>query len=100
MAEREIVWTKNSEIQLHEILDYFTHRNKSNRYSRKLYKKFKEELKLAASNPEIGVLTKLRGIKGLIVGDYILFYQIQADKIIVLKVWDSRQDPGRLNIPR
>ena len=100
MAEREIVWSRNSEIQLQEILEFYIQRNKSNRYSKKLYNKFKENLKLVADKPESGVLTKLEDIRGLIVGDYILFYKILAHKIVVLKVWDSRQDPDKLNIPR
>jgi len=94
------VWTRNSEIQLKEILEFFTERNKSGKYSLKLYKKFKSELKLAAQNPEIGINTKLDRIKGLIVEDYILFYEIVKDKIVILKVWDCKQNPEKLNITR
>jgi plasmid stabilization system protein ParE len=100
MANREIVWTRNSEIQLQEILEFFIARNKSNQYSLKLYNKFKSELKIAAQNPEIGIKTKLDQIRGLIVGDYILFYEILNDKILVLKVWDSKQNPEKLDIAR
>jgi len=100
MANREVVWTRNSEIQLHEILEFFIARNKSNQYSLKLYNKLKSELKIAAQNPEIGIKTKLDQIRGLIVGDYILFYEILNDKILVLKVWDSKQNPEKLYIAR
>ena len=100
MAKREIVWTNVSEIQLQEILEFFTQRNKSTQYSRKLYKKFKTELNTAAKNPEIGIKTKLDQISGLIIEDYILFYEILEDRILVLKVWDCRQNPDKLNIPR
>jgi plasmid stabilization system protein ParE len=99
MDRRKVVWTKNSEIQLHEILEFFTKRNKSGLYSSKLYKKFKAELKTVAKNPELGIKTKLEQIRGLIIDDYILFYEILDDRIIILKVWDCRQDPGKLNIP-
>ncbi len=97
MAKREIVWTNVSEIQLQEILKFFTQRNESAKYSRKLYKKFKTELKTAAKNPEIGIRTKLDQIKGLIIEDYILFYEILDDRILILKVWDCRQNPDKLN---
>ena len=100
MAKREVVWTKVSEIQLKEILAFFTQRNKSGQYSRKLYRKFKAELKTAAKNPELGIPTKLNQIRGLIIEDYILFYEILEDRIIILKVWDCRQNPDNLNIPR
>lgn len=100
MAKREIVWTRNSEIQLQEILVFYTKRNKSRNYSLKLYRKFKAELKNVALKPEIGLKTKLDQVRGLIVGDYFLFYKILHDKILVLKVWDCKQNPDKLNIPR
>lgn len=100
MAKREVIWTKNSEIQLQEILEFFTKRNKSGLYSRKLYKKFKTELINVSKNPELGIITKLDQIRGLIVDDYILFYEILEDRIIILKVWDWRQNPDKRNIPR
>jgi len=100
MVKREVIWTKISEIQLQEIFEYFTQKNKSGLYSRKLYKKFKTELKTAAKNPDIGIKTKLYQIRGLIIDDYILFYEILEDRIIILKVWDCRQNPDKLNIPR
>lgn len=100
MVKREVAWTKNAEIQLREILDFYTLRNKSGQYSQKLYRKFKSELNIIAQIPEIGINTKLNRIKGLIVSDYILFYEILEDKILVLKVWDTKQDPDKLNIAR
>ncbi len=59
MAKRKVIWTKASEIQLQEILEFFINRNKSGDYSRKLYQKFKAELKTVAKNPELGIKTKL-----------------------------------------
>lgn len=100
MAKRKIDWTKNSQIQLKEILIYFKKRNKSSQYSQKLYSQFKEKLKVVAQNPELGIKTNLEKIRGLIVGDYILFYEILDDRILVLKVWDCRQNPEKLDIPR
>ena len=100
MAIKEVVWTRSSEIQLQEILEFFNVRNKNAQYSRKLYKKFQSELKIAAQNPEIGIKTKLNGIRGLVVGDYILFYEILENEILILKVWDCKQNPEKLNIAR
>lgn len=100
MAKRIIIWTKNSEIQLQNILEYYKTRNQSPIYSRKLYKKIKRELKGVSINPEIGTKTKLKNIRGLIIDDYIVFYEILENQILILKVWDCRQNPESLNIPR
>ncbi|MDA3905680.1 MAG: type II toxin-antitoxin system RelE/ParE family toxin [Bacteroidales bacterium] len=100
MAKREIIWTRISEIQIQEILEFFSKRNKSGEYSRKLYKKFKTELKTVAKRPELGIKTRLDQIRGLIIEDYIIFYEILEDSILILKVWDCRQNPDKLSIPR
>ncbi len=43
MVKRKIVWSHRAKIKLFEILDFYTERNKSDTYSKKLYKKFKKE---------------------------------------------------------
>jgi hypothetical protein len=100
MVKREIVWTRNSQIQLHNIFNFYNQRNKSISYSKKLYQKFKVDLNATTQNPEIGVKTKLKNIRGLIVENFILYYEILPDKIMVLKVWDCRQNPEKLRYNR
>lgn len=98
MVSRKIVWSPQSKIRLYEILDFFKLRNKSNTYSQKLYKNFKEQLSIVNIHPEIGVKTNYEKIRGLIVGNYVLFYEIEERQINVLTVWDSRQNPEDLKI--
>ncbi len=98
MAKRKVVWTISAEIQLQSTLDFFINRNKSVNYSRKLYKNFLKVLKTAEKNPEIGIKTKIENVRGLIIDDYILFYEISETMILVLKIWDSRQNPEKLDI--
>ena len=100
MAKQKVVWTRNSEIQLQEVLLFFSERNKSEEYSLKLYQLFKEELEKVAINPDIGIKTKSYNIRGLIVKNYILFYEIYDEMIMILNVWDCRQDPEKLDIPK
>lgn len=98
MAGRKVVWTQIAETELQEILEFFLNRNRSNAYSLKLYRKFTAELKLVAKNPGIGIKTKLPSIRGLIIEDYIIFYEILTDKIMVLQLWDCRQNPDKFTI--
>ena len=97
MVQREIIWTRVSELQLQEILEFFNQRNKNTTYSRKVYNKLKKEVLIASKNPEIGIKTKLENIRGLIIVDYIIFYEILETRILILKVWDRRQNPEILN---
>lgn len=74
------------------ILEFYTERNKSKTYSSKLYTKFNKELSLLIKQPEIGIKTELEAIRGLIVDEFILFYEVTTGMIIVHSLWDSRQN--------
>lgn len=99
MAKRKIIWSRKADIRLFEILDFYTNRNKSNKYSAKLYKRFIKELELVDRHPEIGIKTDFDDIRGLIVEKYILFYEITPLSIYVHLIWDCRQNPNDLRIP-
>ena len=96
MAKRKIIWSQRASIKLFQILDFYAERNGNKVYSVKLYKKFKKELSLLVKQPEIGVITDLETVRGLIVDDFMLFYEFNEAYIIVLTVWDCRQNPDQL----
>ena len=96
MVKRKIVWSHRASIQLFKILEFYTERNKSSVYSKKLYKKLIKKVRLLIKQPEIGIKTDIEHVRGLIVDDYILFYEITTDFITVHAVWDCRQNPDNL----
>jgi hypothetical protein len=98
MVKRKIVWTQKANIGLFKILDFYAERNKSTTYSTKLYKRFTKELNLLIKQPEIGIKTDFESIRGLIVEEFILFYEVTIDLIIVHSVWDCRQNPADMKI--
>jgi plasmid stabilization system protein ParE len=98
MGKRKIIWSQRANIKLFEILEFYTKRNVSTIYSQKLYITFKKELLRLIKQPEIGIKTEEEGVRGLIVEKFILFYEITAKTIIVLTVWDCRQNPDDLII--
>ena len=40
-----------------------------------------------------GIKTTEESTRGLIVNDYIIYYEITNDKIIIHTIWDSRRYP-------
>ena len=98
MGKRKLIWSHLAKIKLFKILDFYNQRNKSSEYSKKLYREFNKKLKLTIDNPEIGIKTDFDSIRGIIVGDFILFYESTTDQIIVHTVWDTRQNPENLEI--
>ncbi len=98
MVKRNVVWSAKARIKLLEILEYYNKRNKSSAYSKKIHKKFTKELALLKKHPGIGIKTDDDDIRGLIVEDFILFYETRSKMIIVHTVWDCRQNPESLII--
>jgi len=79
--------------RLYNILEFYIARNKSKEYSKKLYKLINKEIKLLIKYPELGLKTSEELVRGLIIQDYIIYYEIGEDKIIIHTIWDSRQNP-------
>ena len=98
MGKRKIIWSNKANRKLFEILEFYAQRNKSKTYSIKLYQRFKNELSILIKQPDIGIKTEIESVRGLIVDDYILFYEFDSEKIIIHTLWDCRQNPNNLRI--
>lgn len=94
---RKIIWSNKAQTDRKEILDYWWKRNQSNSYSKKLNLLFKKAIRLTAEHPNIGRQTDLgENIRIKIIRDYLIIYEVSETRIIVLTIWDARQDPERL----
>ena len=98
MAGRKVTWSNRAKIKMFAIFDFYTERNKSPAYAKKLYKRFRKELALLDAQPELGILTDEEEIRGLIVENFILFYEVNSTTIFVHTIWDCRQNPNDLRI--
>ena len=93
MAKRKIVWSNRAKIRLYAILDFYIVRNKSKVYSIKLQKLISKEVNLLLKQPDLGLETSEDTTRGLIIENYIVYYEISDDKIIIHTIWNSRQNP-------
>jgi addiction module RelE/StbE family toxin len=98
MAKRKIIWSNQAKEKFRAILTFYNQRNGSNEYSIRLFKRVSEELNLLINNPNLGIKTNFETIRGLIIGDYIFFYETTDSSIIIHTVWSSRQNPADLTI--
>ena len=98
MVARRIIWTTSAKLQLKEIFEYFNSRNKSKSYSLKLNRIIQIELKTLLLQSNIGKKTDTINVRGLLIENYFVFYEINQTDIVVLAVWDTRQNPENLKI--
>lgn len=92
MAQKEIKWSLRALYDKLEILEYWIDRNKSKSYSEKLNRLFDESLSFLVKHPKSGKPTDYKGIRVKIVRSYLLFYRITDEYIVVVRVWDSRDE--------
>jgi addiction module RelE/StbE family toxin len=95
MPER-IIWSRQAESDLEEIVTFFNERNQSSKYSKKLISKFEKAGELLLHSPFIGFKTDLEDIRFLIIQNYLMFYEVENERIIIHSIWDSRQDPDQM----
>lgn len=94
---KQIIWSRRAQTDRKFIFKYWNERNKSHLYSKKLNELFKEAVKLIADYPEIGKPTDNKNARIKIVRDYLIIYEVDnKDRLLILTIWDSRQNPQKL----
>jgi toxin YoeB len=93
---KQIVWSLQAQADRKKILNFWRLKNKSNTYSKKLNQLFKESIRIVADFPQIGKYTNDVNARIKIVKDYLIIYEETSDQILILTIWDSRQDPDKL----
>ena len=93
---KQVIWSLRAQNDKKEILDYWRQRNKSNTYSKKLNELIKESIKIILDFPQIGKVTDDTKARIKIVRDYLIIYEETETQIFILTIWDSRQDPEKL----
>lgn len=98
MVKRKIIWSPRAKSDLFTILSFYYKRNGTKSYSNKLNTSLRSAIRLLEKNPTLGVLVDVKNIRNLIQGDLNVFYEIKEESIEIITVWDSRQDPEKLNL--
>jgi len=96
VATRKIVWTETAAKQRKEILNYWTSRNGSASYAKKLVKLIAKRLKVILRHPESYKTTIYPETKISAMGHFSILYKLTDDKLIVTAFWDNRRDPEKL----
>jgi plasmid stabilization system protein ParE len=90
---RRLIWSVEARNSRKNIFDYWNNRNKSKVYSRKLNLLFNTNLKIILQLPEIVKTTYREDSKFIIVSHFEIIYKITPNEIVVLDIWDTRQNP-------
>lgn len=93
MALKEIIWSELAEAEFKNVLDYYIQNNGSITYSIKLFYEVEKLMHLIKQNEFVGRLTANKFTRAIPLKHYIIFYEINYDKIEIVSFWDNRQNP-------
>ena len=96
MAKKIIVWTETAAKQRRDILAYWTKRNHSIAYAKKLIRLINKQTKIILNHPESFKESIHPNTRESALGHFSLFYRMEHDRLIILSIWDNRQDPQKL----
>ena len=94
---RKLIWFTGARHSRKDIFEYWNNQNKLKAYSRKLNLLFHTYLKIAIQLREFCKPTFREDSKFIIVSHFEIIYKITTNEIVVLDIWDTRQNP--LNFP-
>jgi plasmid stabilization system protein ParE len=92
MAKKEIVWSKLAVIQFQTILQFYFERNGNPIYSLKLLDEVEDLLETLSYSEFIGRLTSNKFTRVIPMKTYLIFYEINSNRIEIVAFWDNRQD--------
>jgi plasmid stabilization system protein ParE len=93
MVKYKVEWSIEARLDFLDILDFYYQRNGNAKYSRKLNAKINKSINLVTKNPSLGLQTDVNSVRALINGDYQIIYEIIGTTILIVMVWDCRQNP-------
>lgn len=92
MAKKEIVWSNLAEIQFQTVLEFYWERNGNSNYSLKLLHEVEDILETITNAALIGRLTSNKFTRVIPMKSYLIFYEVNFDRIEIVSFWDNRQD--------
>ena len=97
----EIVWSQAADRDLARIYGYLEPR--SLRAARGLLRRLFRAIDILAEMPRVGTVADFgmeRKYRQHVVDHYKIFYFLRQEQVVIVRIWDTRQDPSRFFIPR
>ena len=95
-----VEWTERALADLDDAYAYIDDRNPeaAQRFFRGLFSAVKELAEFPEMGPLVFDLDPPGFYRQLVRGHHRVFYRIDADLVIVMRVWDARRDPNTIDI--
>lgn len=96
----EIVWSRSADRDLAQIYAYLEPRSRS--AARGLLRRLFTAIDALVEMPRMGAVTDLdleREYRHLVVEQYKIYYYVEESRLVIVRLWDTRQDPTTFFVP-
>jgi len=93
---RRVRWSLPAQDDRKAIFTNWNKNNQSNLYSRKLNRLFNEAIISLTKYPLIGRISAIPNVHIKVVREYLIVYEVLDEELVILRIWDGRQDSRRL----
>ncbi len=97
---KRIIWSPLASDTFQCLLVYYEQKTGSKKYSSKLNLQIKSSISRLLVFPFIGAPTQFESVRIVIEGNYKIIYKVTESIIMILMVWDTRQNPENLNLQK
>lgn len=95
----KIIWSSTAQKELNNTILYWSERNKSNTYSKKILKEVGKKEEFLLKNPTSGTPLNYRSaFKVQLLKYFSLVFQLKNEEIRIISFWDNRRNPENLEI--
>jgi len=91
MAKKEIIWSELAKLEFSNVLEFYVVRNENSDYSLKILDEVEDLLETLSTNEFIGRLTSNKITRVIPMKVYMIFYEINNNRIEIISFWDNRQ---------
>jgi plasmid stabilization system protein ParE len=91
MAKKEIIWSELAKLEFSNVLEFYVVRNENSDYSLKILEEVEDLLETLSTNEFIGRLTSNKITRVIPMKVYLIFYEINNNRIEIISFWDNRQ---------
>ena len=99
MAKLKVRWTETAITEFGRMLTFYNARNGNSKYSRSIVRMVHESLKLVSKFPLMYRAVdayEIRDVRVFHCDYFLIYYRILETEILVVGVFDTRQDPATL----
>jgi plasmid stabilization system protein ParE len=90
---KRLRWSTEARKELKRILVYWNEHNQSTSYSKKLRVRINNILDLIRENNYLGKSTSEVNVRLTIIDNFLIYYEILTDEILVIAIFDGRRNP-------